>query len=67
MTEQLVEALKAALLFVDKTSGTALGIAMSGSRHPNPDEVLTDLSTEGMELAATLRATLREALSKAGA
>lgn len=50
-----------ALAFIDKASGTALGIAMSGRNHPNPDGVLTDLAEEGMDLSAEIRAALKRA------
>lgn len=52
------DVLLAALCFVDKASGTALAIAMAGSNHPNPDEVLTDLAKEGMTLSSSIRATI---------
>lgn len=48
-----------ALEFIDRVSGTALGIAMSGRGHPNPGGVLTAISQEGMGLAASLRAARR--------
>lgn len=51
-------ALKRALAFIDKASGTALGVAMSGRDHPNPDGALTELAMEGIELSAELRRTL---------
>lgn len=39
----LVAALKSAHDLLSKCGGTALGIAMSGSNHPNPDEKLEEL------------------------
>lgn len=58
------ELLRKALAFVDKASGTALGIAMSGRHHPNPDGTLTDLAQEGMALSEEIRSAIR---IKAGA
>lgn len=52
------EALEAARAFANKTAGSTLGLAMSGDDHPNPDEVLMGLSSEGMELASKLSAAL---------
>jgi hypothetical protein len=52
------EVLREALNFVNEASGAALGIAMSGSDHPNPDEVLMDLSRKGMDLAPRLTAAI---------
>jgi hypothetical protein len=55
---QLAEAKKAlepVIDFIDRVSGAALGIAMSGDNHPNPDGVLMDFSREGMALSASLR------------
>lgn len=57
-TKELVERLERARDFIDRVSGAALGIAMSGKNHPNPDVVLMDFSREGMELSAALRAAL---------
>lgn len=39
----LTAALKSAHDLLAKCGGTALGIAMSGKRHPNPDEKLEEL------------------------
>lgn len=57
----LLAALKAAAKFIDKASGSTLGIAMSGQNHPNPDGVLTDLATEGMDLSISLHAAIAKA------
>ena len=46
--------------FVARTSGTALGIAMSGEDHPNPDEVLMDLAHDGIDLSTKLAALLNK-------
>lgn len=61
----LLAALRHTLRFVDKASGTALGIAMSGKRHPNPDEVLEELSREGMALSEEARAAIARAEGRA--
>lgn len=58
-----VEALREALDFVNETSGAALGLAMSGDNHPNPDGVLMDISRKGMDLAPRLFAALSSAPS----
>jgi len=36
--------------FIGKAQGVALGVAMSGAEHPNPDEVLMDIFTEGQAI-----------------
>lgn len=58
---RIVEALREALDFVNEASGAALGVAMSGSNHPNPDGVLMDLSRKAMDLANRLSVALSEA------
>lgn len=54
----LIDALKLASKYVDRTAGTALGIAMSGDEHPNPDEVLMTLAEDGLALSPKLHAAL---------
>jgi len=56
--DERVEALREALDFVNEASGAALGIAVSGSSHPNPDGVLMELSQKGMALASRLSTTI---------
>lgn len=55
------ELLLKALSFVERASGTALGIAISGDEHLNPDEVLEKLSVDGIALSAEIRAGLHKA------
>lgn len=43
--DKLRAALRSAHELLAKCGGTAMGIAMSGSNHPNPDEKLNELFT----------------------
>ena len=52
---RLVKDVATALDFIDRVSGAALGIAMSGDDHPAPDAVLMGYSQEGMNLSAAIR------------
>lgn len=54
------EALETAYDYVNRVSGAAMGLAMSGSNHPNWDGVLMDYSREGMTLATSIREALSQ-------
>lgn len=58
---RLTALLQSAKDFIGRVSGAALGIAMSGDDHPNPDEVLMDFAHEGMDISASLRAFAEKA------
>lgn len=59
--DELLESLRAAKKFVDKASGTALGVAMSGKNHPNPSGTLEALSMEGIDLGNSLADVISKA------
>lgn len=56
--DALKDALKSAHELLAKCGGTALGIAMSGKDHPNPDEKLEELfqlcNAEGLKIGKLL-------------
>ncbi|MBZ9873124.1 hypothetical protein LB542_19945 [Mesorhizobium sp. BR1-1-9] len=54
--EEARKALKDAIDFLGKVQGVVLGVAMSGSSHPNPDGALMDLFHDAQKQAETLRA-----------
>ena len=58
LKEKLDEAGKViaeAVKFAERAGGTCLGVAMSGSNHPNPDGALMDLFHEATSLSSQLR------------
>ena len=59
-------ALRKAVEFIEASSGEALGIAMSGSNHPNPDEVLMARFRAASSLIPELRGALAAAPLPAG-
>jgi hypothetical protein len=56
-------ALKDCLEALDRAAGTSLGIALSGSHHPNPDGALMEVYEACQKAASETRAVLSEAAS----
>jgi hypothetical protein len=63
-SSHVVEALREAADYIDATSGAALGLAMSGSDHPDPDGVLMGISRDGVAASASLRQALAAIAAK---
>lgn len=63
--QDLFEALRQARAFIDRTSGTALGLAMSGGDHPDPDAALMGLVHDGMALSQSLAETISKGTGQA--
>lgn len=61
--ERLRKALKVCLDDVNKAGGTALGVAMSGKNHPNPDGALMDVFQSCQEAAVKASDALSEGKS----
>lgn len=56
--EELAILLRAAYDLLQRAGGTALGIAISGSSHPNPDGALMDIQASVQELSPALENAL---------
>lgn len=64
MTQDVVtlprEHLRAAYDALCKAAGTALGVAISGKAHPNPDEVLTEVFHACTDASEAVRLALKK-------
>jgi hypothetical protein len=56
--EELAVHLRAAYDLLQRAGGTALGIAISGSDHPNPDGALMNIQASVQELSPALEKAL---------
>ena len=55
---ELAQLLRAAYDLLQNAGGTALGLAISGSNHPDPDSALMGIQASVQELSPSLREAL---------